>query len=578
MSIFNVLTFIGGLALFLFGMSVMGKSLEKSAGSKLKKIIHKMTTNKFAGLLTGLGVTAIIQSSSATTVMVVGFANSGLMNLGQSINVIMGANIGTTITAWLLSLTGISSDNVFVNLLKPSSFSPILALLGIVLYLFFKKDKYKNIGLILLGFAVLMFGMETMSTSVSGLKNEEWFRNLFLAFENNPFLGVLVGAFVTALIQSSSASVGILQAFATTGQISFGASVPIILGQNIGTTITALLSSIGTNRNAKRASLVHLFFNLIGTVVVLAIYLVIKYAFAPAILKEPASLMGIAIIHTAFNVFCVLLLLPFTKLLEKLVMAILPDKKADVYTEIDERLLFAPSLALEQVKTKLGEMGQNAQTALFLALDSFNKKEQYEQIHNAENQTDYYEDLIGSYLVKLSAKQLNEVDSKTASAYLKIIGDLERIGDHSLNIAKINKEVHEREIAFSEVAKQEIDVCFLALKDIWSLTYHALENDEKEAIKIEPLEQVIDQLVKTVKDNHINRLQNNECSIDKGFVLADLLSNIERISDHCSNIAGYLIDLSKNNLDSHKNIHEYRQKERFIELYDDYLNKYKIKA
>ena len=576
MSIFNALSFIGGLALFLFGMSVMGKSLEKSAGNKLKKIIHKMTTNKFVGLLTGLGVTAIIQSSSATTVMVVGFANSGLMNLGQSINVIMGANIGTTITAWLLSLTGISSDNIFISLLKPSSFSPILALLGIILYLFFKKDKYKNIGIILLGFAVLMFGMETMSASVAGLKNEEWFRNLFLAFENNPFLGVLVGAFVTALIQSSSASVGILQAFATTGQISFGASVPIILGQNIGTTITALLSSIGTNRNAKRASLVHLLFNLIGTVVVLAIYLVVKYAFAPAVLKEPASLMGIAIIHTAFNVFCVLLLLPFTKLLEKIVIAILPDKKADAYTEIDERLLFTPSLALEQVKIKLAEMGANAQTALFLALDSFDKKEQYEQIHEAENHTDYYEDFIGSYLVKLSAKQLNEADSKTASAYLKIIGDLERIGDHSLNIAKINKEVHEREIVFSEVAKQEIDVCFLAIKDIWSLTYQALESDEKEAINVEPLEQVIDQLVKTVKDNHINRLQKNECSIDKGFVLADLLSNIERISDHCSNIAGYLIDLAKDNLDSHKNIHDYRNNEKFVELYNYYSDKYKI--
>jgi len=576
MDIFDVLTFIGGICLFLFGMSIMGKALEKSAGGKLKKVINRMTTNRVAGVTTGLGVTAVIQSSSATTVMVVGFVNSGLMTLRQAINVIMGANIGTTITAWILSLTGISSSNVFIQLLKPTSFSPILALVGIVLFLFFKSDKKKNIGLILLGFTTLMFGMEIMSSSVSGLKEAEWFRNLFIAFENNSFLGVLIGAFVTAIIQSSSASVGILQAFATTGQITFGASIPIILGQNIGTCVTALISSIGTNRNAKRASLVHLFFNVIGTVVVLIVYLLIKTILAPAILSSSATLLGIAIVHSLFNVACVILLFPFSNLLEKLVCKIIPDKKEDVFSEIDERLLTTPSVALEQVKRKLIEMCEQAKIALQNAI-VMDKKDNYETVHNAENKTDHYEDLIGTYLVKLSSKELRESDSKAVSVYLKIIGDLERIADHSLNIAKTKNEIVMNNIVFSEKATQELKTCFQALNDIWNLTCLCLKDEDcLTAKKIEPLEQVIDILVKTTKSNHISRIQNEECSISKGFVLADLLSNIERISDHCSNIAGYIIDYNGNNLNSHENIHSYRDKEDFQELFQDYLRQYPI--
>jgi len=577
MDIFDTLTFIGGLCLFLFGMTIMGKSLEKSAGGKLKNVINRMTTNRLTGVTTGMGVTAVIQSSSATTVMVVGFVNSGLMTLRQAINVIMGANIGTTITGWLLALTGIESNgNIFLQLLKPSSFSPILALIGVILFMFFKSDKKKNIGLVLLGFTTLMFGMETMASATKGLQEAEWFRNLFITFENNPFLGVLVGTFVTAIIQSSSASVGILQAFAISGQITFGAAIPIILGQNIGTCITALISSIGTNRNAKRASLVHLFFNLIGTVIVLIAYLIIKAVFAPAILSSSATLLGIAIIHSIFNVACVVLLFPFSGLLEKLVCKIIPDKKEDVFSEIDERLLSTPSIALEQVKRKLVEMCEQAKIALQNAI-IMDKKDRYEVIHDAENKTDHYEDLIGTYLVKLSAKALRESDSKAVSVYLKIIGDLERIADHSLNIAKIKNEIAMNNVVFSEKATQELKTCFRALNDIWNLTCVCLKNEDNvTAKKVEPLEQVIDILVKTTKNNHISRIQNDECSINKGFVLADLLSNIERISDHCSNIAGYVIDYNGNNLNSHKNIHSYRDKEDFQELFQEYVRQYPI--
>lgn len=579
MDIFNVLAFIGGISLFLFGMNVMGKSLEKAAGGKLKTVVSKMTSNRFVGLLTGLGVTAIIQSSSATTVMVVGFVNSGIMNLSQAINVIMGANVGTTVTSWILSLSGIGSDNVFVNLLKPSSFAPILALIGIVLHMFFKKDSKKNLGLILLGFATLMFGMETMSSAVSGLKEAEWFKNLFVAFSDNPLLGVLTGAFVTAIIQSSSASVGILQAFATTGSISFGAAIPIILGQNIGTCVTAMISSIGTNRNAKRASLVHLFFNLIGTAVVLIGYYVVRAVWAPALLNESATLLGIALVHTAFNVVSLLLVFPFAGLLANLVCKILPGKKEDAYSEIDERLLRLPSIALGQIKEKLGEMALAAGEALFVSLDSFEGKSEYGKISSDEEKTDHYEDLIGTYLLKLSQQKLGEADSKSVGAYLKIIGDLERIGDHALNIAKIKEEADRDHIEFSSMAKDELEVCFRAIKDIWVLTSSALEEDKVElAKKVEPLEQVIDGLVKRVRDNHIDRVQKEECSIEKGFVLADLLSNVERVSDHCSNIAGYLLDMSEENLNSHANILAYRRGEDFSDLYDSYSLKYRIEG
>lgn len=575
MDIFNLFEFIGGISLFLFGMNVMSKALEKRAGGKLKKIVKKMTSNKFVGLLTGALVTAVIQSSSATTVMTVGFVNSGLMTLGQAIGVIMGANIGTTVTSWILSLSGISSSNFFVKLLKPSSFAPLLALVGVILHMFFKSDKKKDTGLILLGFATLMFGMETMSSSVSGLRDVDWFKNLFISFENNPFLGVLVGLGVTAIIQSSSASVGILQAFALTGQISFGAAIPIILGQNIGTCVTAIISSVGANKNAKRASLVHLLFNVIGTLIALIAYVVIWKVINPPVLSEPASLMGIALIHTAFNIGCTLLLFPFSKLLERLVCKIIPTKEEQALAEIDDRLLSTPSIALEQVKGKVSEMCQEAGASLISSASMFNEGYSVDVIKKAEDNTDHLEDVIGSYLIKLSKRALNDADSRTANLYLKIIGDLERIADHSLNIAKVNDEMEEKNITLSEKAMGELNVCFDALKEIWNVTSFSLVNDNyQEAKKVEPLEQVIDFLVKKIRNNHIERMRNQECSIEKGFVLADMLTNIERMSDHCSNIASYIIDESNNNLKSHENIIAYRKKEEFQDLFDDYYKRY----
>jgi len=576
MDIFDILTFIGGISLFIFGMNIMGRYLEKTAGGGLKKIIGRMTSNKGTGLLTGMGTTAIIQSSSATTVMVVGFVNSKLMTLGQAISVILGANIGTTITSWLLTLTGIESNNIFLQLLKPSSFSPVLALIGVFL-LFFKSEKKKNIGMILLGFATLMFGMGTMSSSVSGLKDVDWFRNLFLAFENNPILGVLVGAFVTAVIQSSSASVGILQAFTMTGQITIGATIPIILGQNIGTCVTALMSSIGTNRNAKRASLVHLLINMIGTIVVLVIYVIIKAILKPAILSNNASLVSIATIHTAFNVFTVLLILPFTRLLEKVVCKILPDKKEDNYAEIDERVFLLPPVALGQIKNKITDMAKETETALALSINGFNNNLKYDEVLKSEEKTDHYEDLLGTYLLKLASHKLQVDESRTVGFDLKIIGDLERIADHSLNIAKIHNEVVEKKVVFTEQAINEMNVCFAAVLNIWELAYKAMESEKMEDAKlIEPLEQVVDGLVKTVRHNHIVRTQKKECSTDKYFILADLLSNIERISDHCSNIGSYVIDKSLKDLNSHENIIAYRNNEDFIQLYSSYSLKYKI--
>ena len=574
MDIFDLFSFIGGLCLFMFGMNIMSKALEQKAGHKLKSLVSKITSNRFLGLLTGLGITVVIQSSSATTVMVVGFVNSGIMSLNQAIHVIMGANIGTTITAWILSLAGISSSNIFIQLLKPSSFSPILALVGIVFYMFFKSDKKKTTGLILLGFSTLMFGMETMSSSVEYLKEYDWFRNLFIMFENNPFLGVLVGALVTAIIQSSSASIGILQAFATTGQITFGAAIPIILGQNIGTCITAMLSSIGTNRNAKRASLIHLIFNIMGTIIALIIYLFVGYVIRPQILFAPATLIGIALIHSVFNIGCGIILFPFSNLLAKIVVKILPDKNVEVNSELDIRFLDTPTLALEQVKEKMMDMVNYTQEALLNSINLINDNDE-SKIIKAEAKTDHYEDLIGSYLIKLSSKEINDDEAKYIGLYLKIIGDLERIGDHSLNILKLKKEAKDTEAMFSIDATKSLETCYRAIKEIWELTASSFEKQSyEEALKIEPLEQVIDILVKKAKDEHIKRMQSNKCDAYKGYLFIELLINIERISDHCSNIAGYIIDGHKDNMESHKNIINYRTYKEFKSLYESYVNKY----
>ncbi|MEE1047699.1 MAG: Na/Pi cotransporter family protein [Clostridia bacterium] len=436
MDIFDVLTLIGGLCLFLFGMSVMGDALERRAGGSLKKILGKLTKNRLTGFLTGLGVTSIIQSSSATTVMVVGFVNSGIMTLNQSISVIMGANIGTTVTAWILSLGGISSDNIFMQLLKPTSFTPILALIGTAMLMFGKTSKKKDTGTILLGFATLMFGMDTMSDAVAGLADVPAFRNMFIMFKN-PILGVIVGAVLTAIIQSSSASVGILQALSVTGQVSYGAAIPIIMGQNIGTCITAILSSFGTNKNAKRAAIVHLSFNIVGTFIWLTVFSVVSAIFKPALFDAPASFMGIAVAHSAFNILCTVVLLPAASLLEKLAYKLVPEtSKKEVVSELDERLLATPSVALERCNALVCEMAAESVTALKKSLNMFDKFDSRvaEEIRKSESKADHYEDILGTYLVKLSEHQISDRDSSTVSKLLKAIGDFERISDHSVNI------------------------------------------------------------------------------------------------------------------------------------------------
>ncbi|MBQ5521251.1 MAG: Na/Pi cotransporter family protein, partial [Oscillospiraceae bacterium] len=545
MDLFNVLNLIGGLSLFLFGMTLMGQALERRAGNRLKALLGRMTTNRFAGLLTGLGVTAIIQSSSATTVMVVGFVNSGLMTLKQSINVIMGANIGTTVTAWILSLAGIESSNFFIRLLKPSSFTPVLALAGIIFYMASKNSKRKDTGLILLGFATLMYGMETMSDAVSVLRNVPSFQQMFLAF-TNPVLGVIAGAVLTAIIQSSSASVGILQALASTGAVSYGAAIPIIMGQNIGTCITAMLSSIGTTRNAKRAALVHFAFNLIGAAVWLTVFCLVKTILAPIFLTQAADLMGIAVVHSMFNILCTLLMLPFSQVLEQMVCRILPDAKVpEKEKELDERLLGSPALALNQCRQVLSNMAELSirafrdSTACVLNYD----KVIADRIREAENNTDHLEDLISTYLLKLTSRHLGDEESVKATEYLKLIGDYERIADHAVNILESAEEIVNKNVEFSDDAVDEYRTICAAVTEILNLSFSAFSEEDIEAArKTEPLEEVIDMLKEDLRTRHFLRLQRGECSVAAGFVWSDLLTNLERVSDHCSNISGCVLD------------------------------------
>lgn len=531
MDIFDFLSLVGGLCLFLFGMNVMGQALERRAGGTLRTLLGKLTTSKAKGFLTGLGVTGVIQSSSATTVMVVGFVNSGLMNLKQAINVIMGANVGTTVTAWLLSLSGIESDNLFVQLFKPTSFTPILALIGIIFYMFCSSSKKKDTGTILLGFAVLMFGMDTMSAAVSGLSEVESFRNMFVAFEN-PLFGVLAGTLLTAIIQSSSASVGILQALAVTGQVSYGAAIPIIMGQNIGTCITAILSSVGTNKNAKRAAVVHLAFNVIGTIVWLTVFWIIKALLAPQLLNESASLVGIAIAHSTFNILCTALLLPLSGMLEKVAYRIVPESKSkEQDAELDELLLATPSLALENCHSVASEMAETAASALKGSIDTLSRYSAKldEDIREKESKTDHYEDILGTYLIKLSSNQVSEQDSAEAAKLLKMIGDFERISDHAVNILESAEEMNSKDLKFSESAMKELGVLTDAVEEILDLALRAfLDEDVEAASKVEPLEEVIDGLKEQMRTRHILRLQQGDCSIDAGFVWSDLLTNLER--------------------------------------------------
>ena len=580
MDIFDILTLLGGLCLFLFGMNLMGMALERRAGSKLQDLLSRLTTNRFVGFLTGMAITAVIQSSSATTVMVVGFVNSGLMTLKQATGVIMGANVGTTITAWILSLGGINGASTFLKLLKPSSFTPVLALIGIIYFMFAKGNKKKDTGTILLGFAVLMYGMETMSDAVSGLAGVPEFQKIFLAFEN-PILGVLVGAVLTAIIQSSSASVGILQALSSTGAVTFGAAVPIIMGQNIGTCVTAMLSSVGTNRNAKRAALIHLFFNVIGTVVWLTVFSLFDMIFAPEFLDGAATHLGIAVVHTTFKVACTLLLFPAAALLEKLAYKFIPETDApEKIAELDERLLATPAVALERCNAFAIDMAGLAVESLKNSIKCLVEysPELAKDVFEAEDKTDHYEDIIGTYLVKLSALQISNRESRYAAKLLHAIGDYERISDHAANLVESAEEMKEKNLKFSDAAIAELKNLADATIEILDLSYDAfIDNDLEKAMKVEPLEQIIDRLKFMMRMSHTERVQQSQCSIETGFVWSDILTNLERTSDHCSNIAGCVIDTHRHNMNLHESLRAMKEdnpeyKARYEELAEKYLN------
>ncbi len=569
-----ILPLIGGLCLFLFGMNTMGESLERRAGSTLRTLLSKLTTNRFAGFLTGLGVTAVIQSSSATTVMVVGFVNSGLMTLKQAIGVIIGANLGTTITAWILSLTGIGDGNIWLTLLKPSSFTPVLAVLGIVMCMMSKDTKKKDTGLILLGFATLMFGMDAMSAAMEPLESMDWFQHLFTMF-TNPVIGMLIGVALTAIIQSSSASVGILQALATSSvhsavpTVTYAAAIPIVLGAKIGTCITAMLSAIGATKNAKRAAVVHLIFNIAGSGTLLIIYSVLQAILATEgtalyelLFNTHATAFGIAIAHSVCSLLCVLIFFPIASLLEKLACKIIPDsKEPEQVVELDERLLATPSLALESSRVLTMEMADIACDSLYGALDcliEYNENTA-KKVREAEDRTDHYEDILGTYLVKLGSHATGDNDSAEATELLRLIGDFERIADHSVNILESAEELREKNLQFSKNAQAELAVLVKAVREILNLTMQSLNTgDLAIAAKVEPLEQIIDDLKETLRTRHIIRLSQGNCSIEVGFVWSDLLTNLERVSDHCSNISACIIDTAHHNLNLHettRNVH-----------------------
>lgn len=561
MDIFSVLTMVGGLALFLYGMQVMGDGLAKVSGGKLERILENLTSNPIKAVLLGAGVTAVIQSSSATTVMVVGFVNSGIMKLNQAVGIIMGANIGTTVTSWILSLSGLQGDNVFVKLCKPSSFSPLLAVIGVIFLLFIKDEKKKDIGAIMVGFAVLMFGMETMSDAVKPLANVPEFTGILTAF-SNPVLGMIAGAVLTAIIQSSSASVGILQALCVTGAVSYGVAIPIIMGQNIGTCVTALLSSIGATKNAKRAAMVHLYFNIIGTVVFMVLFYTINAVVGFSFLGTATNAAGIAVIHSLFNVFATMLLLPFGKGLEKLACLTIRDdvQPAEVEEErkelqlLDSRFLEKPAFAMEQSVHVANKMAEESKRTLFTAMDLlWNYTEDgAKKVGELENLVDQYEDELGTYLVKLSRQNLSVHDSHTLSIVLHCIGDFERISDHAINIMEAAQEMHDKKLIFSPKAEEELKVFSRAVQDIVEKAYAVFrDQDEKLAQKVEPLEAVVDELNQEVKKRHIRRLREGKCTIELGFILSDITTSFERVADHCSNIAVCVTQVREDTYDTH---------------------------
>ena len=573
-------TLMGGIAMFLYGMDLMGKSLEQTAGSKLQGILSTMTASPVRALLLGMAVTAVIQSSGATTVMAVGFVNSGLMELHQAIGVIMGANVGTTVTGWLLSLSGLEGDSIITKMLNPNAWSPILGFIGIWLYTF-GKDRRRGVGKIMLGFAILMTGMGIMSSAMSPLADEPWFMQLFLSFKN-PVLGVVAGAVLTAVLQSSSASVGILQALCSTGAVTFSAAVPIIMGQNIGTTVTALISSAGANKNAKRTAFVHLYFNLIGTVVFLLGFYGLNAVIGFSFFNETANTFGIAIVHTVFNVVTTAILLPFNRVLERLAIMTVPDSPTDSgeqHSLLDERLLTTPSVAVGRAMLVGGDMAEICRTALLQAMSTTRVWNDAiaDEVNRKEDAVDHYEDVLGTYLVKLSAKHLSQDDNRTVNTLLHTIGDFERVSDHAVNLIKTAREIRDKSIQFSEEALNDLSVLEAAVQDIVNRTVDAFQkNDVYAAKKIEPMEQVVDGLVREVKSRHIMRLQAGACSIEYGFVLDDLLTNYERIADHCSNIAVAMIEVSLDRFDTHEYLNAVKHGEdvKFERRYEKYRGRY----
>lgn len=560
MDFFSVLTMIGGLALFLYGMNVMGDGLAKVSGGKLERILENLTSNPLKAVLLGAGVTAVIQSSSATTVMVVGFVNSGIMKLSQAVGVIMGANVGTTITSWILSLSGIEGDNFLVKLCKPSSFSPVLAAVGIVMLVFLKNEKKKDIGTILIGFAILMFGMETMSGAVKPLADVPEFTGILTAF-SHPVLGLLAGALLTAVIQSSSASVGILQALCVTGAVSYGVAIPIIMGQNIGTCVTALLSGIGASKNAKRAAMVHLYFNIIGTLIFMFVFYTVNQFVHFAFLADAANGAGIAVVHSTFNIFATILLLPFSRGLEKLACLTIRDgKKGEPKTAeeefqlLDARFLDKPAFAMEQSVHVAVQMAEESKKTLYTAMELLTdySDEKAKIVSDLENIVDKYEDELGSYLVKLARKNLNSHDSHTLSIMLHCIGDFERISDHAVNIMEAAVEMHDKHLTFSDKAEEELKVLCRAVKDIVDSSYQVFgDQDLLKAQTIEPLEDVIDELNQELKKRHIRRLRSGKCTIELGFILSDITTSLERVADHCSNIAVCVTQVRDDTYDTH---------------------------
>lgn len=585
MDIFDVLTMLGGLALFLYGMNTMGEGLTKVSGGKLERILESLTSNPVKAVLLGALVTAVIQSSSATTVMVVGFVNSGIMKLSQAIGIIMGANVGTTITAWVLSLAGIESDNFFMQFLKPSNFSPVLAVIGIIFIMFLKSQKKKDIGMILVGFAILMFGMDSMSSAVKPLADVPEFTGILTAF-SNPVLGMLAGAALTAVIQSSSASVGILQALCATGSITYGTAFPIIMGQNIGTCVTALMSGIGASKNARRASLVHLYFNVIGTIFFMIVFYTANAVFSFGFVAGAAGPAGIAVLHSVFNIVATVILLPFAKGIEKLAYLTIREdeeekQKREKRTLLDERFLEQPSFAVERCKQVAVDMAGLARKALFDSVSLISKydEKRAEKVYQIEEEVDRYEDELGSYLVKLSGRNLTGKDSHTLSMILHCIGDFERISDHAMNIENAARKFHEKKLKFSDKALGEVAVFVEAVSDILNLSVRVFEEeDAKLAGDIEPLEEVVDRLNKKVRKRHVKRLRNGKCQIEEGLVLNDLATNFERVADHCSNIGVCVIQVREDAFDTHEYLDTLNKGKDtyFNQKYVEYKNRYQL--